>query len=216
VSSLTFTVAGEELLASSDKTLFWPARDTLFAADLHLGKEAAFRAGNIPIPPGSTAATLEALTRALEASGAGRLVVLGDMWHSRSARDEGTLARFREWRREHASVEMVLIVGNHDAKAGDLAGDDIDVSADPLQEAPFLFAHHPSPCAGSYVLAGHIHPSVTLEGRAKQAIRLPCFWFGREVGVLPSFGEFTGMAAVEPVRGDTVLVVAEGRVYRVC
>jgi metallophosphoesterase superfamily enzyme len=36
---------------------------TLFVADVHFGKAAAFRAGGVPLPRGSTATDLERLTR---------------------------------------------------------------------------------------------------------------------------------------------------------
>ena len=42
-----------ELLA--ERALHWPAARTLFVADVHLGKAAAFRAGGVAIPRGATA-----------------------------------------------------------------------------------------------------------------------------------------------------------------
>ena len=56
-----------------------------------------------------------------------------------------------------------------------------------------------SRATGAYVLAGHLHPCVVLGGRAHQRLRLPCFHFGAQVGVLPAFGAFTGMHALRPV-----------------
>jgi hypothetical protein len=44
---------------------------------------------------------------------------------------------------------------------------------------------------------------------------LPCFWFGPETGVLPAFGEFTGLAAVDVAAGDRVWVVAGDEVIAV-
>jgi metallophosphoesterase superfamily enzyme len=58
------------------------------------------------------------------------------------------------------------------------------------------------------VLAGHLHPCVVLAGGARQRERLPCFWFGRDVGVLPAFGDFTGCAEITVEPGDRVWVVA--------
>ena len=62
--------------------------------------------------------------------------------------------------------------------------------------APFALVHEPKPVRGGYALAGHIHPAVRLSGGAGESLRLPCFWFGPRVGVLPSFGAFTGSAVV--------------------
>jgi metallophosphoesterase superfamily enzyme len=71
--------------------------------------------------------------------------------------------------------------------------------------------HHPQPRGGAYVLAGHQHPCVHV-GRGIERLRLPCFHFGRRVGVLPAFGAFTGMHPIEPAPGDRVFAVAEDRV----
>jgi hypothetical protein len=46
-------------------------------------------------------------------------------------------------------------------------------------------------------------------------VRLPCFWFGAEVGLLPAFGGFTGSADVAPRGGDRVFVIADGEVIEV-
>ena len=62
------------------------------------------------------------------------------------------------------------------------------------------------------MLAGHLHPCVSIGGRAHDRLRLACFHFGPRVGVLPAFGAFTGMHAIERARGDRVYVVGEGTV----
>ena len=108
--------------------------------------------------------------------------------------------------------------GNHDDRAGDPPPDlNIHCVDEPLRlgaDCPLALCHHPQPVAGAYVLAGHWHPCVTLYGRARDALRLPCFWLGDElqypVGVLPAFGSFTGMHPIERREGDRVVVVADG------
>jgi metallophosphoesterase superfamily enzyme len=65
---------------------------------------------------------------------------------------------------------------------------------------------------GAYVLAGHVHPAAVLGGRAQQRLRLPCFHFGPQVGVLPAFGAFTGMHVLPRGPGDRVFVVADDTV----
>ena len=111
---------------------------------------------------------------------------------------------------------MQLVVGNHDRRSGPLEGEGFDVATDEVRLGPFRLVHEPCEDEGSpYTLSGHIHPAVTLEGKGRQAVRLPCFWFGRACGVLPSFGWFTGSAEVRPRPADQVLVIAEGRVIRV-
>jgi metallophosphoesterase superfamily enzyme len=86
---------------------------------------------------------------------------------------------------------------------------------EPFLDGPFALQHHPEEPSRGYALAGHIHPAVQLSGGGRQRLRLPCFWFGRRVGVLPAFGGFTGSALVTPKAGDRVFVVAENEVIQV-
>ena len=69
--------------------------------------------------------------------------------------------------------------------------------------------------AGAYVLAGHLHPCVALAARARDRLRLPCFWFGRHTGVLPAFGAFTGMQSIRPAPGDRIFAIADDGVAEV-
>ncbi|MGB3619143.1 MAG: phosphoesterase, partial [Catalinimonas sp.] len=68
--------------------------------------------------------------------------------------------------------------------------------------------------ADGYALAGHLHPAVRLNGGGA-SLRLPCYWFGAQQGLLPAFGAFTGTATVRPRAGDGVFVIAEEQVMQV-
>lgn len=68
---------------------------------------------------------------------------------------------------------------------------------------------------GTYQLCGHVHPCIRLSGKAKQSLRLPCFYFTQHLGLLPAFGGFTGMHAIKPVSGDVVVGIAEGDLVRI-
>jgi len=208
-------VAGEDLLLLPERAAFWPATRTLFVADFHLGKAASFRRAGIPLPSGTTAENVERLGRAIDKSGARRVVFLGDFLHSAAGRTQTTLAGFAAWRDSRRAVEMTLVRGNHDKKAGDPPGEwDMRCieAGEPL--GPFVLNHEPGASRGGYALAGHIHPAVRLTGSG-ESLRLPCFWFGARFGVLPAFGAFTGSAEVSPRRGDQVFVIAEHEVLKV-
>jgi metallophosphoesterase superfamily enzyme len=66
-----------------------------------------------------------------------------------------------------------------------------------------------------YNLAGNIHPGVLLQGKGKQAVTLPCFYFGERQGILPAFGSFTGLARIQPKKEDRIFVIAESTVVKI-
>lgn len=213
-------LAGEPAVLLPDPALFLPSRQTVLVTDLHLGKETAFRSHGLGIPEGDSAADLERLSRLLTATGAVRMVILGDFFHARSGRSEALDQALLHWRHRHPEVELLLIRGNHDRGAGDPPAElGIDCRTGPLEEAGLFLRHEPGGgdpgSAGGYTLAGHLHPSVVLRGRGRERMRLPCFWFGATEGVLPAFGRFTGTAPVTPRPGDRIFVVGEGDVVEV-
>jgi DNA ligase-associated metallophosphoesterase len=191
---------------------------TLLVADAHFGKAVSFRRLGVPVPRGTTSETLSALSAAVAATRAKRVVFLGDFLHSRHSHATGTLAALARWRAEHAGLDLTLVRGNHDDRAGDPpASLGLRIVDEPCMAGPFALCHHPQALAGAYVLAGHWHPCVSMGTRTLERLRLPCFWFGDDtgavpehaVGVLPAFGSFTGMHRIEPRAGDRIFPVAD-------
>ncbi len=210
------TIAGEQLTLLPEKAAYWGARRTLLIADPHFGKAAAFRLSGLFVPRGTTGGALQRIDTVLQRTGARRLVFLGDFLHARRGRSEQVLRELADWRVRHSAVEMLLVRGNHDRRAGDPPANlGIGCLDGPLHEGPFALTHHPVAAPGAYVLAGHLHPCVSLRGAGRQREQLPCFWFGPEVGVLPAFGEFTGCARIQRREGDGVFVIGDGEVIGV-
>lgn len=209
-------VAGIELMMLPQRAAWLPAAGVLLVADAHFGKAAAFRRAGLPVPGGTTRAALATLDQALHATGAGQVVFLGDLLHSRAARAPATLQAVGDWRRARAGLRLTLVRGNHDLHAGDPPPAwDVRCVDEPLRLPglePLLLCHHPQPRDGGYVLAGHSHPGVVLGSRATGRLRLPCFHLGAGVGVLPAFGDFTGLHRAVPAPGDRVWVVVDGAV----
>jgi DNA ligase-associated metallophosphoesterase len=204
------SVAGTNVVLHPSGAAYLPDHQTLLVADAHFGKAVSFRMLGVPVPAGTTAETLETVSTAVSDTGAKRIVFLGDFLHSRRSHARGTLAALAQWRDGHADLDLTLVRGNHDDRAGDPpASLGIRIVDEPLPLGPFALCHHPRPVSGAYVLAGHWHPCVSVSGRAFQRLRLPCFWFGDDVGVLPAFGSFTGMHRIEPREGDRIFPVAE-------
>jgi DNA ligase-associated metallophosphoesterase len=213
---VTVEVAGEELWLLPEKALYWPAKRTLVVADLHIGKAAAFRAGAIAVPEGTTRETLARLELAIGRCPAERLLCLGDLLHAPTGRAEGTMAAVAEWRLGRPDLQILLVRGNHDLRAGDPPESwDIKCADEPVVEGPFVWRHRPEEDDRGYVVAGHLHPAVRLTGRGRTSVTLPCFYLGRRLAILPAFGSFTGTATVRPKVGERVYVVAEGEVIAV-
>jgi DNA ligase-associated metallophosphoesterase len=216
VSDAEVRLGGEDVTLLAERALFWPRAGTLVVADLHWGKAATFRAAGLAVPGGTTREGLARLDQALQRTAATRLVILGDLFHARAGKADQTLAALREWRARHAGLDITLIRGNHDRHAGDPPAElGIACCDPPCVEPPFVLTHHPLASPAGYVLAGHLHPSVTLRGAGRQRVRLACFHFGERVGILPAFGDFTGSADIDAVPGDRVFVVAGEQVMRV-
>ncbi len=215
---LMIRLAGTTVGLHSSGAAFLPEYNTLLVADAHFGKAVSYRKLGVPVPQGTTTETLEGLSRLLAETSASRVVFLGDFLHSARSHAPATLAALSRWRAEHASVALTLVRGNHDDRAGDPPDSlKIDVVDEPLPLGPFALCHYPKARSGTYVLAGHWHPCISIRGRAFERLRLPCFWMGDDtgnlpsnaVGVLPAFGSFTGMHRIEPRAGDRIFPVAD-------
>jgi DNA ligase-associated metallophosphoesterase len=215
-------LAGEDIALHASGAVSLPSQRTVLVADAHFGKAVSFRRLGVPVPRGTTTETLDRLSALMADTDAQRIVFLGDFLHSARSHAPGTLAAIGNWREQHRDLELTLVRGNHDDRAGDPPTSlNIEVVDEPLALGPFALCHYPKAVAGAYVLAGHWHPCISVKGRAFERLRLPCFWFGDDsgarpesaVGVLPAFGAFTGMHRIEPRAGDRIFPVA-GNVVR--
>jgi uncharacterized protein len=188
---------------------------TLVVADAHFGKAATFRAHGMPIPRGTTDENLARLTGVIRDCDPVRLVFLGDLFHAREAHAQRAVAAMAAWRGQHAAVDMVLVEGNHDLKAGPPpAALGLCVEGEPWRDGGLAFCHHPLAIEGRIAVAGHLHPCVRLVSRA-ESLRLACFWLQRDTFILPAFGEFTGGTSIARTPGDRVIAIADGRLFEV-
>lgn len=211
---LEISVRGERLVLLPDKALWWPAAGTLFVADTHFGKTAAFRTRGIPAPD-DTEIDLRRLDGLLAATGSVRIVVLGDFWHAREGRSADVFQLLDAWRQRHGSLRIVITWGNHDRHAGDFPPAWRFDVADAWDEGPFQGRHQPGAAPDRYVLSGHVHPALTLRDRHGGTLRAPCFVVGRQCAILPAFGSFTGTETWRPEPGDRMFAVGPEEVIEV-
>ena len=212
----TILAGGRPLTLLPEKAAFIAASGTLLVADAHIGKAVSFRALGVPVPRGTTSETLAVLSALITTWRARRVVFLGDFLHSARSHAPATLGAVARWRRGHAALELVLVRGNHDDRAGDPPPYlRMRVVDEPFELDGFALCHHPRPLPGRYVLAGHLHPCIGIGGRGFDHLRLPCFCLGDDVGVLPAFGAFTGMHPIRAGASDRVFAIADGAVTAV-
>ena len=194
MSALAFSFHGQEFVAHPSGALFWPAQGALIVADLHLGKsERMARRGGALLPPFETAATLARLEDELAASGAARLIALGDSFDDDLAAEaQGTAITGL-----CARADVTWICGNHDPRLSGLPGR----QCAELQIAGLALRH----IAGQGPdISGHYHPKLRLAGA-----RHPAFLIGAAHLILPAFGEYTG--GLDWPDGPLQALVPEGR-----
>lgn len=190
----------------------------LIIADIHFGKAAAFRAHGIPVPRGTTTDNLQRLSALIADLDVAHIVFLGDFLHARAGRTSTTLHALQAWRARHPTLQLTLVRGNHDSHAGDPPAElGMDVVDEPFACAPFSFCHHPDlphHDETGYMLAGHLHPVFRIRS-GSDALRLPCFVFGPNRGVLPSFGAFTGGFTIDGQSDERIFVIADDLVMQI-
>ncbi|MDB6059716.1 MAG: metallophosphoesterase [Verrucomicrobiales bacterium] len=202
MNSLEVNCAGETLQLFAARAAFWAKRKTLLIADTHLGKASAFRHAGIAVPEQVTDADLQRLSNLLTFTQAARLVVLGDLFHARAGKSEATIKSVHIWREQHLELQIDLLIGNHDRATGDLPNDWNIRATEEFREPPLLFAHEAREAEDAFGLFGHVHPAIFCD-----RMRLPCFHFWNDGGMLPAFGSFTGTHPIKPAAGDTVFAV---------
>lgn len=202
----------EELVLLPEKAVYWPAQDSLFVADLHLGKDDHFRAHGIAAPAGSDAITFSKLRDLLEAFATSNLYVLGDVFHGSCSVGSAlgpSLASFSAKYEERCC----FIAGNHDRHVRGLqTGIKFE---SPKMLAGLRLAHHPTAREEQPTLCGHVHPGVRLSvGRARGA-SAPAFVKQGCNLILPSFGAFTGLATFSPTEIDWAVAVCDGKLVSI-
>jgi DNA ligase-associated metallophosphoesterase len=195
-----------------DHAVWWPARETLLVADVHLGKDEVFRRQGLAVPSGVLQQDLERLEILLDETGATRLIILGDLVHAPPRPGDRWPDDIGHWRARHADIDMDLVLGNHDRDLGVwLHQWQIDGHIDRLELDGLCLVHEWTRTLEQPGLSGHFHPGARLRTRREQ-LRLPAFLLGVDHLILPAFGRFTGLMDTVPFPAKRRFVVAGRRI----
>ncbi|MBC7980709.1 MAG: ligase-associated DNA damage response endonuclease PdeM [Armatimonadetes bacterium] len=185
----------------------------LLAADLHLGKSAAFRAHGLPVPEGDTARDLARLSKLILDHRPDHLVIAGDLFHAASGFTGELLETFLKFTAE-ILIPFTLVMGNHDRKIKTLpphlhqpAHLDLDT---------IRIIHNPEDASPAHFnICGHIHPILRIPDGKNTSLRLPCFHLRGNRLTLPAFGSFTGGHIIKPQDSDRFFLSHQGKVIEV-
>ena len=207
-------IRGQHFRLLHQKAVYWIETKTLLISDLHLGKITHFRKAGIAAPTAAFESNFIRLEELILQNQPEHIVFLGDLFHNRYNKEWD---RFEEWRNRHRSIEMLLLIGNHDILPADLFRKaDINL-ADHWEDGQFLLYHHPieNYTGPAYIISGHVHPVYCLRSSGRQYIKLPCFIVDQGQMILPSCDVFTGGYEMDKVKGREIFVVAGEKVIGV-
>lgn len=188
MSDTMIEINGAMLVADRSGALWWPERQLLAVADLHLEKGSSYAKTGQLLPPYDSRATLSRLSAVAERFEPKTIVCLGDNFHDPQGPDrldaesKAMVAALQRERR------FVWIEGNHDAAAAAVLSGE---SAPEIEVGPLLFRHEPRDGRAPGEVAGHLHPVAIAVTRARR-LRRRCFVSDGERCVLPAFGAYTG------------------------
>jgi uncharacterized protein len=210
---LQIELKGELLELLPERAIFWEKEKTLIVADLHWGKAAHFRKHGIAIPLQTQHSDEARLARLLQEKKVERLVIAGDLFHSKSNQQVEVFSHFRD---HHRELHIDLVIGNHDILGKDhYERFQIRQHNDCFVMEPFCLAHD-ALVSDHFVIHGHIHPALSIKSKGynQPALRLCCFAQDGERMILPAFGKFTGTHLLEPQDFKHLYVVAEHSVIQ--
>jgi len=203
----------EDLVLLPERAIWFPIYKTLLVSDTHLGKGSHFRKAGIAIPTILEQEDLATLSDIIDTHKPKELIFLGDLFHSDMNND---WEWFKLWRQLHQSINMILIKGNHDILPLHFY-QLLDIEVVNSKKIGVFELHHdlPKNQTDYYIISGHIHPGIKLIGKARQGLVLPCFYFGKNNGIMPAFGKFTGKAIIKRKENDLVFAIAGKKVMAV-
>ena len=196
-----------------EKALFIQEERILIVADLHFGKINHFRQAGLAVPQAANQKNAETLIDLINKKRPSRTIFLGDLFHSHYNEEWEVVGQIVY---NFPACRFALVRGNHDIMSEQqYQRMGIEV-IEREQIGDLILTHEPMDKAGipkgKSNVAGHLHPGARLQGKGRQAIMLPCFWFSENQIIMPAFGSFTGLAADHPRERDQVYIILENKI----
>lgn len=214
---LPHSIHNQSFILSHQRCLFWEQQKALVVSDLHIGKTGHFRKYGIAVPQDIFKEDMQRLLDQITFFKAEHLIVVGDMFHSVANKE---LELFKRWRHDMAHVKIHLVKGNHDIlKDSWYTETEIIVYQEQMTIGNFVFQHdftiNNQLATPNYIISGHIHPGILINGISKQSLRFPCFYFGNQYAIMPAFSRFTGLAAIKKQKDDNVYAIVDKSIIKV-
>lgn len=193
---------------SPQRCLFWEEEQALIVSDLHFGKTGHFRKNGIPVPQSIFQEDLQRLIDQITYFKPKKIIAVGDLFHSVANQE---MDWFLKWRNDFLELECILVKGNHDILQDDwYTKASIRVQHGTYRISSFDFVHDPADITETtdrYVFSGHLHPGVHISGLGKQSLQFPCYYFSKQMAILPAFSKFSGLAMIRKKKTDTVYAI---------
>ena len=177
-----------EMLPS--RALFLPGTKELLICDIHLGKAEYFQQNGIPLTNNSDENNFSRITAIVKKYRPRKLVILGDLFHSKYAIDEALQKKVEDLP-ELLKTNVELIRGNHDIGC-DIKNIKI---VDIRKNNNMTFSHEPVDVTDNKTLniCGHYHPKLHLKSKGDNfSFRCFAMDMNKNTLYLPAFGELTG------------------------
>ncbi len=175
--------------------LFWPKKNALLVADLHLEKASFYARQGQMLPPYDSRETLAELADLVSDTAATTIFCLGDNYHDGEGEARLETEAAKRLTAMTTALEWVWITGNHDRDVAGLWGGKV---VDEWTGEGLALRHQASANSLLPEISGHYHPKVRIAVRGRHVSRR-CFVKGRQHLILPAFGALTGgMAAQDP------------------
>ena len=189
-NSITFKWNNSELELLPSRAIFIKETNELLISDIHLGKGEYFQSNGIPLTNYQDDTNFIRITKLVEKVKPKKLVILGDLFHSKLSINKDTLLKVEKLP-EILNIKIELIEGNHD-KGCNIKNIQRYKTKRSLN---LIYSHEPIQPKEAHILniCGHYHPKIYIKN-FKTKLPFRCFALDEERKnlYLPAFGDLTG------------------------